>query len=222
MTVRLGAGHQAWPRGGHLRRFRSVLGLVLAAGPDDCRLADAGHRIHRHDGGPRHIRRAPWLHPLSRSFVLMGVIVLNGRYWTFEKLALLFCALNLIYIPGAFLVHPSVQDVVHQGLIPNLAAGSTASCSSSSWPTSVPRSRRGCCFLPAKCGRRQGHAREGHPVGSLRHLLGSIVTVVVAVFIVVVTGTVLPASTSDSASQAARRADEDRPLPRSLLGHWPV
>ena len=30
----------------------------------------------------------------------MAIIVLNGRYWTWEKIALLFCALNLIYIPG--------------------------------------------------------------------------------------------------------------------------
>src|SRR5205823_3554965 len=64
----------------------------------------------------------PWLTVVAVT-VLMAVIVLNGRYWTFEKLALLFCVLNLIYIPGAFLVHPSVQDVVHQGLIPNLAGG---------------------------------------------------------------------------------------------------
>jgi Mn2+/Fe2+ NRAMP family transporter len=39
--------------------------------------------------------------------------------------------LNLIYIPGAFMVHPSVRDVLHQGLIPNFAGASTASCSSS-------------------------------------------------------------------------------------------
>lgn len=52
---------------------------------------------------------------------LMAVIVLNGRYWTFEKLALLFCALNLIYIPGAFIVQPSVRQILREGLIPNFA-----------------------------------------------------------------------------------------------------
>ncbi|MCX7044052.1 MAG: divalent metal cation transporter [Candidatus Sumerlaeota bacterium] len=34
--------------------------------------------------------------------LLMMVVVMSGRYWTFEKLALLFCAFNLVYIPAAF------------------------------------------------------------------------------------------------------------------------
>src|SRR5271166_6046417 len=53
--------------------------------------------------------------------LLMGFMVLNGRYWTWEKLAMAFCAVNLIYIPGAFLVHPDVSTVLRQGLIPRLA-----------------------------------------------------------------------------------------------------
>jgi hypothetical protein len=27
---------------------------------------------------------------------------MTGRYWTFEKITLLFCAFNLVYIPAAF------------------------------------------------------------------------------------------------------------------------
>src|SRR5208283_514661 len=50
--------------------------------------------------------------------LLMGFMVLNGRYWTWEKLAMAFCALNLIYIPGAFIVHPKVSDIIHHGLVP--------------------------------------------------------------------------------------------------------
>ena len=46
-----GRGHQARPRRGDLRRLRRVLGLVFADRPDDRGLADAGHRIHRHDLG---------------------------------------------------------------------------------------------------------------------------------------------------------------------------
>src|SRR3974377_650749 len=51
--------------------------------------------------------------------LLMGFMVLNGRYWTWEKLARAFCAINLIYIPGAFMVNPSVSSIVSHGLIPN-------------------------------------------------------------------------------------------------------
>jgi Mn2+/Fe2+ NRAMP family transporter len=57
--------------------------------------------------------------------LLMGFMVLNGRYWTWEKLAMAFCAVNLIYIPGAFLVHPDVSTVLRQGLIPSFPGGFT-------------------------------------------------------------------------------------------------
>ncbi|MDD1766256.1 MAG: divalent metal cation transporter, partial [Methanomassiliicoccales archaeon] len=33
--------------------------------------------------------------------ILMMVMVLQGRYWTWEKIVLLFCALNVVYIPAA-------------------------------------------------------------------------------------------------------------------------
>jgi len=34
--------------------------------------------------------------------VVLTLVVMTGRYWTFEKLTLLFCAFNLVYIPAAF------------------------------------------------------------------------------------------------------------------------
>ncbi len=33
---------------------------------------------------------------------LMFAIVMSGKYWTFEKLTLIFCLFNLVYIPAAF------------------------------------------------------------------------------------------------------------------------
>ena len=61
---------------------------------------------------------------------LMGIMVLNGRYWTWEKISLLFCALNLIYIPSAFIIHPSIHQIFNQGLTFRLPpAGLTASFS---------------------------------------------------------------------------------------------
>src|SRR5450759_5254436 len=38
---------------------------------------------------------------LAVSVILVGV-ALTGRYWTFEKVTLFFCAFNLVYIPAAF------------------------------------------------------------------------------------------------------------------------
>ncbi|MHB8910750.1 MAG: NRAMP family divalent metal transporter [Syntrophales bacterium] len=43
----------------------------------------------------------PWLTFIAVTAVLFGVVV-SGRYWTFEKLTLFFCAFNLAYIPAAF------------------------------------------------------------------------------------------------------------------------
>jgi Mn2+/Fe2+ NRAMP family transporter len=34
--------------------------------------------------------------------LLLFVIVVSGRYWTFEKVTLFFCLFNLVYIPAAF------------------------------------------------------------------------------------------------------------------------
>jgi len=51
--------------------------------------------------------------------IAMFGIVLSGRYWTWEKITMAFCLVNLIYIPAAFLVHPSVGDVLRMGIIPN-------------------------------------------------------------------------------------------------------
>jgi len=42
----------------------------------------------------------PWLTFAAVTAVLF-LIVLTGKYWTFEKITLLFCAFNLVYIPAA-------------------------------------------------------------------------------------------------------------------------
>jgi NRAMP (natural resistance-associated macrophage protein)-like metal ion transporter len=42
-----------------------------------------------------------WITYLGVTAILFTVVV-SGRYWTFEKLALFFCAFNLVYIPAAF------------------------------------------------------------------------------------------------------------------------
>jgi Mn2+/Fe2+ NRAMP family transporter len=51
--------------------------------------------------------------------ILIMAMVMQGRYWTWEKIVLIFCLLNLIYVPAAFLVHPSVTDIVRHGFIPH-------------------------------------------------------------------------------------------------------
>ena len=134
---------------------------------------------------------------------LMAVIVLNGRYWTFEKLALLFCALNLIYIPGAFLVHPSVSDVLRHGLIPNFAGGFDGQLFFFLMANIGTTIAPWMLFFQQIAVVDKGMLEKDIPWGRFDTLLGSIVTIIVAIFIVVVTGTVLPGVTIDDAAQAA-------------------
>ena len=145
----------------------------------------------------------PWITVVA-VIVLMAVIVLNGRYWTFEKLALLFCALNLVYIPGAFLVHPSVAQVLRQGLIPNFAGGFDGQLFFFLMANIGTTIAPWMLFFQQSAVVDKGMLEKDIPWGRFDTLLGSIVTVVVAVFIVIVTGTVLPGVDIDSAAQAAQ------------------
>jgi NRAMP (natural resistance-associated macrophage protein)-like metal ion transporter len=43
----------------------------------------------------------PWITYFAVTGILFAVVV-TGEYWTFERLTLLFCAFNLVYIPAAF------------------------------------------------------------------------------------------------------------------------
>src|SRR5580700_6670503 len=144
----------------------------------------------------------PWLTVIA-VIVLMVVIVLHGRYWTFEKLALLFCALNLVYIPGAFLVHPSVRDVIHQGLIPNFAGEFNGQMFFFLMANIGTTIAPWMLFFQQSAVVDKGMLEKDIPWGRFDTLLGSIITVVVAVFIVIVTGTVLQGIDIDDAAQAA-------------------
>jgi NRAMP (natural resistance-associated macrophage protein)-like metal ion transporter len=42
-----------------------------------------------------------WITFLAVTAILTAIVV-SGRYWTFEKITLFFCAFNLVYIPAAF------------------------------------------------------------------------------------------------------------------------
>jgi Mn2+/Fe2+ NRAMP family transporter len=151
----------------------------------------------------------PWL-TVAGVVVLMGTIVLNGRYWTWEKIALLFCALNLIYIPGAFMVHPSVSEILKNGLIPHFPPGGfngqlffflMANIGTTIAPWML--------FFQQSSVVDKGMLEKDIPWGKFDTLLGSVLTVLVAVFIVIVTGTVLNGVEIDSASQAAEQLMEN-------------
>ncbi len=135
---------------------------------------------------------------------LLGAMVVYGRYWTLEKIALFFCAINLIYIPAAFLVNPSVSEIVHTGIIPNFGAGFDSQL------FFYLMANIGTTIAPWMLVFQQsavvdkGMKEKDLPWGRLDTFLGSILTVVVAVFIIIVSGTVLQGKDIESAAQASQ------------------
>lgn len=144
----------------------------------------------------------PWLTVLGVC-ALLAVIVLNGRYWTWEKIALLFCALNLIYIPGAFMVHPSVSDIFREGFVPNFPGGMNGELFFFLMANIGTTIAPWMLFFQQSAVVDKGMLEKDIPWGKFDTLLGSALTILVAVFIVIVTGTVLKGVDIDSASQAA-------------------
>jgi len=66
----------------------------------------------------------PWITVLGVTAILVAISI-TGKYWTFEKLTLFFCAFNLVYVPAAFwaMDMPAAPGwgLVAEGLfIPNL------------------------------------------------------------------------------------------------------
>jgi Mn2+/Fe2+ NRAMP family transporter len=55
----------------------------------------------------------------------LAALVVSGRYWTFERIALLLCLVNMVYIPAALIAKPN-WNLVFQGIIhPNFGNGLT-------------------------------------------------------------------------------------------------
>lgn len=146
----------------------------------------------------------PWLTVVG-VVVLMGIIVMNGRYWTWEKIAMAFCALNLIYIPGAFMVQPSVSDILSDGMIPNFPGGFNGELFFFLMANIGTTIAPWMLFFQQSSVVDKGLQEKDIPWGKFDTLLGATLTVVVAIFIVVVTGTVLRGIDIDSASQAAEQ-----------------
>jgi len=134
---------------------------------------------------------------------IMGFMVLRGRYWTWEKLSFFFCALNIIYIPAAFLVHPSIAEVVHTGLVPHFPGGFNgelffflmANIGTTIAPWMV--------FFQQSSVVDKGLQEKDIPWGKLDTAVGSLFTILIAFFVVIMTGTLLRGVEIQSAEQAA-------------------
>jgi NRAMP (natural resistance-associated macrophage protein)-like metal ion transporter len=135
--------------------------------------------------------------------IVMFLMVLQGRYWTWEKIAFVFCLLNLVYIPGAIMVRPSVSDIIHSGVIPNFPGGFNndmffflmANIGTTIAPWMI--------FFQQSSVVDKSLKERDIPWGRLDTAVGAFATVLVAVFIIITTGSVLKGTLVEDAAQAS-------------------
>lgn len=140
------------------------------------------------------------------SCIFMGTMVIQGRYWTWEKAALVFCALNLIYIPAALMIHPPVEKILHGTFIPQLPPGGftnelffllMANIGTTIAPWMV--------FFQQSAVVDKGMQEKDMLWGKLDTAVGAVLTVVVAIGCIVLTGTLIPGQNIGDAATAAKR-----------------
>ena len=136
--------------------------------------------------------------------VLMAVMVLQGRYWTWEKIALLFCGVNLIYIPAVFLVHPPIHEVLYGSLVPHFPPGGFSNelffvLMANIGTTIAPW----MLFFQQSAVVDKGMQEKDITLGRVDTAIGSLFTVVVAAFCIILTGTLLNGVEINDAATAA-------------------
>ena len=124
---------------------------------------------------------------------ILFLVVLSGKYWTFEKLTLFFCAFNLVYIPAAFWAMKTPDAPpwggVFKGLfVPNLAGGLSGDL------IFVLLANIGTTIAPWMIFFQQSAVVDKgldiHDIkfGKLETFIGSVSTCLVAAFIIITTG----------------------------------
>jgi Mn2+/Fe2+ NRAMP family transporter len=135
---------------------------------------------------------APWITFLGVT-ALLSAVALTGRYWTFEKITLLFCLFNLVYIPAAIWAvrlpdSPGWGAVLHGLAIPQFPGGLTGDL------LFIILANIGTTIAPWMLFFQQSAVVDKgldiHDIkyGSLDTLVGSFLTCTVAVFIIIATG----------------------------------
>jgi NRAMP (natural resistance-associated macrophage protein)-like metal ion transporter len=134
----------------------------------------------------------PWITFLAVTAILLTVTI-SGKYWTFEKLTLFFCAFNVVYVPAAFWAMksptaPGWNAVWHGLLVPGLPAGNTGEY------LFIILAIIGTTITPWQIFFQQSSVVDKgldlHDIkyGKIDTLLGALLTCLVAFFIIVTTG----------------------------------
>ena len=152
--------------------------------------------------------------------ILMIIIVMNGRYWTWEKIVLLFCGLNLIYIPATLLLHPDFNQIQRSlipyfpnGITPNIFFFLMANIGTTIAPWML--------FFHQSSVVDKGLTEKDMPWARFDTVIGSFFVILVAAFVMILTGMLLykpPDGTDiENAAQAAQVIMGSHPLVGSAL-----
>ncbi len=134
----------------------------------------------------------PWVTYIGITLILFAVVV-SGQYWTFERLTLLFCAFNLVYIPAAFWAMktpaaPGWEPVARGLLVPALHGGLTGDL------LFIILANIGTTITPWQIFFQQSAVVDKgldlHDIryGKVDTFVGSLSTCIVAAFIIIATG----------------------------------
>jgi NRAMP (natural resistance-associated macrophage protein)-like metal ion transporter len=124
--------------------------------------------------------------------IIMVFMILSGRYWTWEKIALVFATINLIYIPLAFVSAPNWGAVLRNGIIPNLPGGFNGTLFFFIMANIGTTIAPWMIFFQQSSVVDKGMKEKDIPFGKLDTFIGAIFTVLVAVFIIVAIHSLLP------------------------------
>jgi Mn2+/Fe2+ NRAMP family transporter len=134
--------------------------------------------------------------------VFIMALNLSGRYWTWEKIVLFLCIFNLVCVPAAFLVHPDVAQIFKTGLIPQGGFNGTifffimANIGTTIAPWML--------FFQQSSVVDKNLGEKDIKMERLDTAVGAFFTIIVAVFCVIVTGTLLKGVNIQDAAQASR------------------
>jgi NRAMP (natural resistance-associated macrophage protein)-like metal ion transporter len=124
---------------------------------------------------------------------ILVAVSMTGKYWTFERLTLFFCAFNLVYIPAAFWAmrmptNPGWGKVFEGLLVPTLPGGLSGSL------LFMILANIGTTITPWQIFFQQSSVVDKgldiHDVkfGKIDTFAGSLITGIVAAFIIIATG----------------------------------
>lgn len=153
----------------------------------------------------------PWLTYLGVTAILFAV-VLSGKYWTFEKIGLFFCAFNLVYIPAALWAMetptaPAWGEVFKGFYAPEIPGGVNtellfmvlANIGTTITPWMI--------FFQQSAVVDKGLDIHDIKLGRAETMVGSVLTCLIAAFIIIATGAAfyyhMPPITIEDAKQTA-------------------